>query len=97
VEASPRPSETPADELLRLYRQTEDEIRRIEGLADAAKERTKLPFLRSRLRHYRLQGMRARTDEIASADMNVAPLTHTALADEERYRERWLSRNRPYL
>jgi len=90
-------SMTSADELLGLYRQTEAEIRHIDALPDDAKERARLPFLRSRMRHYRLQGMRARTAEIAEAKMNVAPLTHTALADEERYEERWRSRNRPYL
>jgi hypothetical protein len=90
-------NERSADELLELYRRTEAEIRRIEALEDDAPERVKLPFLRSRLKHYRAQGMRARTREISRANMSVGALTHTALADEERYEERWTSRNRQHL
>ena len=75
-------------ELLRLYRQTEDELRRVVS----EEER-----LRARLESYRAQGMRVRTLEIRRADVNIAPFTYTALADEERYEERWTSRNRPYL
>lgn|ERR671910_2106431 len=93
-----RANGTSADELLRLYRQTQAEIRRLEEERrgeDSA--HGPLRYLRSRLEHHRAQGMRARTREIRRAGMNVAPFTHTALADEERYEERWISRNRPYL
>jgi hypothetical protein len=88
-----------ADELLRLYRQTQSALAELEDSAadnEPPADGTER-FLRSRLEHHRAQGMRARTLEIRRAHLNVAPFTHTALADPEHYRERWLSRNRPYL
>jgi hypothetical protein len=92
-----------ADELLRRYRQTQAEIRRLEELERVSPSGARggpggaLAFMRARLEHHRAQGMRARTAEIARADLRVGPFTFTALADEERYEQRFLSRNAPYL